>query len=354
MEQLEYWANTIAGYFGPNPYLQALVVAAVSIGVAKLAAVFLARVCARLTSRSATHVDDAILQQIRRPIFITVLCCGLVLALGRLNLAAGVEQKTITALQTIILLVWSQFGFRVSRLLITALRTSESRLFEARMLPLIQNISQIIIFAISVYAFFLIWNIDVTAWVASAGIVGLALSFAARDTLANLFAGASIIADAPYKMGDFVILETGERGVVTHIGLRSTRLLTRDDVEITIPNAVIGSGKIINEAGGPSEKHRIRLKVGVAYGSDIELVQRTLMQVANDQTELCSHPAPRVRFRAFGDSSLDFELLAWIEKPVDRGRLLHEMHCATYYAFQAAAIEIPFPQRDIHIRTGAT
>ncbi len=156
--------------------------------------------------------------------------------------------------------------------------------------------------------------------------------------------------DAPYKTGDFIILETGERGIVTNIGLRSTRLLTRDDVEITIPNGIIGNGKIINEAGGPSEKHRIRVAVGVAYGSDIDQVIEILEQVAGDIEEVCANPAPRVRFRRFGDSSLDVELLCWIDRPIDRGRLHHELNCAVYKAFAANGIQIPFPQRDLHVR----
>ena len=187
--------------------------------------------------------------------------------------------------------------------------------------------------------------------VVGAGIVGLALSFAARDTLSNLFAGVSIIMDAPYKTGDYIILESGERGVVTHIGLRSTRLLTRDDIEITIPNGIIGNSTIVNEAGGPSEKHRIRIPVGVAYGSDMDHVIATLEKVAVDHDEVCSNPAPRVRFRAFGESSLDFELLCWIDRPVDRGRLRHELGVSVYKAFIASGIQIPFPQRDLHVRT---
>ena len=152
-------------------------------------------------------------------------------------------------------------------------------------------------------------------------------------------------------MGDFIILDTGERGMVTHIGLRSTRLLTRDDIEITIPNGVIGNAKIINEAGGPSSKHRVRIPVGVAYGSDIDHVIETLAGVAGSHEEVCKMPEPRVRFRTFGTSSLDFELLCWIDKPVNRGRVIHELNCAVYKAFGRERIEIPFPQHDLHVRS---
>ena len=219
------------------------------------------------------------------------------------------------------------------------------------MLPLLSNVIKIALLALAIYFIFLAWNIDVAAWLATAGIVGLALSFAAKDTLSNLFAGLSIVADAPYKTGDFIILDSGERGMVTFIGLRSTRLLTRDDVEITIPNGVIGNAKIINEAGGPSARHRIRIPVGVAYGSDIDLVIKVLENIAAEHDEVCGTPEPRVRFRRFGDSSLDFELLCWIERPVDRGRMLHELNCTVYKSFQENNIEIPFPQRDLHVRS---
>ena len=117
---------------------------------------------------------------------------------------------------------------------------------------------------------------------AGAGVIGIAVGFAARDTLANLISGVSIVADAPYKLGDYIVLDTGERGVVSSLGIRSTRLMTRDDVEVSIPNAVIGSAKIINESGGPWEKYRIRIPVGVAYGSDTELAHRLMLETARE------------------------------------------------------------------------
>lgn len=86
--------------------------------------------------------------------------------------------------------------------------------------------------------------------------------------------------------------------------------------------------------------------IGVAYGSDIDQVIDTLSGVAVSQEEACEKPEPRVRFREFGESSLNFELLCWIDQPVDRGRMLHELNCAVYKAFAAEGITIPFPQRD--------
>ena len=183
-------------------------------------------------------------------------------------------------------------------------------IFSSKSLGNISNRDKIIIIGAGIYFLFIAWQTDPTAWLASAGIIGLALSFAAKDSLANLFAGAFILADAPYKLGDFIILDSGERGKVTAIGLRSTRMLTRDDVEITIPNAVMGNTKITNESGGPYEKERIRIRVGVAYGTDVDRVEELLLNIALSHEEIVNMPEPRVRFRAFGESSLNLELLA--------------------------------------------
>ena len=150
---------------------------------------------------------------------------------------------------------------------------------------------------------------------------------------------------------DTIILDSGERGVVTEIGLRSTRILTRDDIEITVPNGIIGNSTITNEAGGPPSQHRIRIGVGVAYGSDLDQVIDTLQEVARDNEDILGNPEPRVRFRQFGDSSLNFELLGWIAEPANRGRVKHELNCSVYRAFNEEGIQIPFPQRDLHVRT---
>jgi small-conductance mechanosensitive channel len=342
----------LAELIGPNVFLQAAIIAAVFIFVGKIADWIISGIIGRIASRSSNNFDDQFVKLVHRPVFLSFVLLGLGLAARRIGLPDAPLFITMGILKTIAIFVW--FG-ALSTLLSLVIRvfggTKDSKILQTGMQALLHNVAKIILVALTIYFIFLAWKIDVTAWLASAGIVGLALSFAAKDTLSNLFAGVSIIIDAPYKTGDYIILESGERGVVTEIGLRSTRLLTRDDVEITVPNGIIGNGKIINEAGGPSEQHRIRVAVGVAYGSDIDRVIATLEKVAADHADVLQIPAPRVRFRAFGDSSLDFELLGWIARPVDRGRVTHDLNCAIYKAFRESSIEIPFPQRDLHVRT---
>jgi small-conductance mechanosensitive channel len=306
----------------------------------------------RLLKKTKFTLDDQILDIFHRPIFVSILLLGLAVATDRLDFSQTVHFVTLSGLKTVAIFLWAKAAARFLQLIIVLVSRDDSRftLIQQRTLPLFNNLLVILVVALALYFVFLAWNINVTAWIASAGILGLAISFAAKDTLANLFSGVFILTDAPFKLGDFILLDSGERGEVTHIGIRSTRLLTRDDVEITVPNSIMGNAKITNETGGPHERYRIRVKVGVAYGSDIDKVKSVLMDVAGSQPEVCKAPAPRVHFRAFGDSSLDHELLCWVDKPVLRGRVTHLLNSAVYKRFIKEGIDIPFPQRDVFIK----
>ena len=191
-------------------------------------------------------------------------------------------------------------------------------------------------------------GISLTAVFASAGIVGLALALAVRETIANFFGGINILVDRPFRTGDYIILDSGERGEVVEVGLRSTRINTRDDVQISIPNSVITDAKIINESV-PKNRFRVRIKIGVAYGSDVEQVERLLLQTAKSNQLVTLLPEARVRFREFGDSALEFELLCWAYKPDIKGKLMHQLNRDIYKAFNAAGVTIPFPQREVHV-----
>jgi MscS family membrane protein len=339
----------------PNHYLQAVLIIVLFVLVAKITDMFLTRFIKRLLKKTKFTLDDQILDIFHRPIFVSIVLFGLAVASDRLDLSQTVHFVTLSGLKTVAIFLWAKAAARFLQLIVAMVSRDDSRftLIQHRTLPLFNNLLVILVVALAIYFVFLAWNIDVTAWIASAGILGLAISFAAKDTLANLFSGVFILTDAPFKLGDFIVLDSGERGEVTHIGIRSTRLLTRDDVEITVPNSIMGNAKITNETGGPYERYRIRVKVGVAYGSDIDKVKSILIDVADNQPEVCKSPAPRVRFRAFGDSSLDHELLCWVDKPVLRGRVTHLLNTAVYKRFIKEGIDIPFPQRDVYIKTAA-
>jgi MscS family membrane protein len=335
-----------------NHFLQALVVLLAAFVASRFVEWFLSRVVTRLTRRTRTDLDDRMVELLHLPVRNSVLLAGLGVASELLALPAPFDRYTLSLLKTLAVLIWLGFGVRFSSLLLGALAAGRDRLrfIDGRTLPLFDNLAKVVLIGGGIYFLFLAWDVDVTAWLASAGIIGIAVGFAAKDTLANLFAGVFISADAPYKVGDIIVLDSGERGRVTHVGIRSTRLLTRDDIEITIPNSVIANTKIVNESGGPSERERLRIQVGVAYGSDVDRVRQVLLEVAAAVEHVCRDPEPRVRFRSFGDSSLNFELLVWIDEPVQRGVTQDALNTAVYKRFQADGIEIPYPKRDVYVR----
>jgi len=306
-----------------------------------------------LARRSQTELDDRVLAILERPALVTAVLIGGLAALTALQEADGEPLQWVHAgLATVALVYWSLgIGRAADEVLRSLSRSGSQELVQARTLPLLQITSKVVIGGGGVYGICLAWGLDLTAWVASAGIVGIAVGFAAKDTLSNLFAGLFILVDAPYKLGDYLVLESGERGEVTVIGMRTTRLMTRDDIQIIVPNAIMANSKIINETGGHSQMERIRCQVSVAYGSDVDQVRSVLMDLARACPHFAEEPEPRVRFRSLGDSGLDFELMGWIAEPALRGRVLDDLYTQVYKQLGDADIEIPYPKRDVYLHT---
>jgi len=343
---LPYW-DTLAQY----PIVSALWIAAVFYVLAFAIRSVLVRAIGHLVRNTQTELDDRVLNGIKKPLFTVVFLFGLTLAVRAAKLPMGSDWM-VKILLSLIVVILIRTAFFLSSELLEALANNHHRFkaIEERTIPLLDIIAKLLILLVGSYCLLLIWGVNPVGWLASAGIVGLAVGFAAQDTLANLFAGFFVLIDSPYKIGDYVNLDSGERGMVTQIGMRSTRLLTRDDVEITVPNSVMGNAKIINESGGPYEKMRVHIAVGVAYGSDVHEVEKLLQAVGNDHREVCKIPVPQVRMRAFGESSLDFELLVWIEAPEHKGRIAHDLYMRVYDVLNSAGVEIPFPKRDLYIK----
>lgn len=340
------------GYLKDYPWIQALVLVVGFILVAWIFDRFIISTLKRIAIRTKFEIDNRLIELLHGPIYSSIIILGIALAVHRLGPAEPFDFIFYSSLESIAYLIWTVLFLRITKLILGHVARSDRHIsiLHPQTLPLFENIANIAIFVIAVYIIFTAWHIDMTAWLASAGIIGIAVGFAAKDTLANLFSGVFILADAPYKIGDFVVLDSGERGEVTHIGIRSTRLLTRDDIEVTVPNSVMGNTKIINESGGPAEKYRIRISVGVAYGSDIDKVREILTDIALSEEAVCEDPEPRVRFRAFGASGLDFELLCWIDQPVLRGRMIDSLNCEVYKRFTEEKIEIPYSKHDLYIK----
>ena len=218
---------------------------------------------------------------------------------------------------------------------------------------LLNRFSGAIIYAVAVILALDIMGINVMPFVAGAGVMGVAIGFAAKDTLSNLIAGILLIIDRPFEIGDRIEVwsaPTGSAswGDVIDIGLRATKIKTTDNIIIVIPNNEIMKRDIVNYTL-ISTSIRIRINIGVAYNTDIELAKKIVLQVADRVEWVQDIPAPKVVVRNFGESSVDLQLRVWIKDARQRMNTISTITDRIKIAFDAEKIEIPYPKRDIHI-----
>ncbi len=335
-----------------QPWVRAITLVVASVLGAFFIQLFFRGVVLSLVKRTKTLLDDRIAAAFQRPIFWSTIFIGLAWATRTAPLSAHLVWIFDGVLKSLSVIIWTFTLSKVGSLTFRALAKDahEHSVVQPQTQPLFDIFSKLAAIAIGSYAILLTWEINVGAWLASAGVVGIALGFAAKDSLSNLFAGIFIVADAPYKLGDFVVLDSDLRGSVTAIGFRSTRLLTLDDVEIIVPNSLIGNARIVNESGGPYRKARVSIVVECAYGSDVDQVKDVMLGCASGAEFVSAIPTPMVRFSSFGASGLVHELLVWIERPRYRELVVDDLNRRVYKAFHAAGIEIPFSQHDVHIK----
>lgn len=194
-------------------------------------------------------------------------------------------------------------------------------------------------------------GIDLTTFNVLAGAVGIGIGFGLQTVVSNFISGLIIMFERPIKIGDRIVV-SGIEGNVIEIGARATTVLDNDNIAIIVPNSKFITEEVVNWKYNDT-RVRFRIPVSVAYGSDARQVEQVLLEVAAADSDVLADPPPAVRFLAFGDDGLSFELRAWSDTQVDRkGRLISSLNHAIYERFQAEGIEFPFPQRDLHIKSG--
>ena len=338
------WFQENYGAALSNPILQSVLIIWGAVIAAKIADMIFTKIFKRIVDKTQTSLDDQILQLLHRPIFYTILFIGFSVAVKTAGLLEYIDFVLVGIFKTITILIWLIVAMKV---LVVSMEWAASRtsnpLIQQKTLPLFNNLGKIGIGLFGIYFIFLSWDININGILASAGVLGVVLGLAAKDTVANFFAGIFLMADSPFKEGDYILLDTGERGYVKQMGVRSTRFMTRDDIEITIPNSVIAASKIVNESGGPGETERVRITLHVAYESDIDAVKALLVTIALGNENVLKTPEPRVRFREFADHGLKLQLLFWIHKPEIRGRTVDAVNTEIYKQFSQNNISIPYP-----------
>jgi len=190
---------------------------------------------------------------------------------------------------------------------------------------------------------------ELTSLTVVAGALGVGLGFGLRNIIENFVSGLIILGERPIQLGHRI--EVGDTiGKVVQIGARSTSVLTNDNIRIIIPNSELITGRVVNWSHGDGQI-RLRIPVGVSYLSDVQLVQKLLLEVAAANESVLEDPAPGVIFVEFGESALNFELRVWTQELLDRpGRLTSQLNFSIWEKFREHDIKIPYSQRDLHLK----
>jgi MscS family membrane protein len=352
MEFIQKWLPQVWAFMNESKVIGGIIIVVAFAILAWVANFIVDRVLTSLARKSRFQFDDKILKILDRPVWVSIVLVGAITAVQWISPKPPFPFILTALMKSLLVLIWA---FAINRVILRVMEEIIGHWRQAgregsEIIGLVGNVTRIVVLAGGAFLLLSVWKINITPLLASAGIAGVAVALAAKETLSNFFGGVTVLLDQPYKMGDYIVLDSGERGEVVDVGLRSTRILTRDDVQISIPNAIITNTKVINESA-PEPRFRVRIKVGVAYGTDVDQVEEVLLSVAGENPLVVTKPEPRVRFRTFGDSSLDFELLCWAHRPHDKGRITHQLNRAIYKAFDQAGIVIPFPQRDVYVHS---
>lgn len=265
--------------------------------------------------------------------------------------AGGVQFTPGHIIELLVLLtvVWiSEMLFR--RLFLTRV------LSRSRLRPSVQfaitKIVRYTFLALGIYLALQAVEVNLNSLAFLAGALGVGVGFGLQNIVSNFISGLIILAEAPVTLGDRVEVG-GNIGRVTEINLRSTTIVTTDNICIIVPNSNLITGTVINWSHGDPTV-RTRLPVGVAYGTDVELLRRLLLEVAAADPDILKTPEPEVLFIGYGDSAINFELAVWSSIMVDKPlRFKSAIYYAIHKTLEANKIEIPFPQRDLHLRSGS-
>jgi small-conductance mechanosensitive channel len=337
---------------GYGVFERTVLVLTVSVLAAFVLEFVVLNVARNLVTRTETRFDNIVVNEVRWPLIITATLGGVWLLTVSAADAATVlvSERQLRNFfgrpaAVVVVLVWAYaLNGIVNRSVDLVDKTGKYDFA-----PIFSNVWTFLVvvgagvFSLSIY------DIAITPLLGAAGIAGIAVGFAAKDTVANFFGGLALYFDDTYTIGDYVVLDTGDAGTVVRVGIRSTTLLTRDEVMVTVPNAKLNSASITNESA-PERRRRIRVPIGVAYGTDLDDFEELAAQVALDEPLTLDSPEPRMRFREFGDSALNYELLCWVSTPIKRSKAIHRLNKGLYEALQDADIRIPFPQRELTVR----
>ena len=354
---VQAWWTAAVAYVGPRwqPSLVTLLLSGVVYVVARWV---LGRAQSR-ASRTETEVDDQFLGAIRQAVLLTIVAWAAWQVAGIWTPDEAETRPADWVWGVWIGLVFFPISRFVGHLLTLfeskAVSRSDTALDETA-LPLINRFVRFVVIALGVVLALAQLGLNIAPLLAGAGVMGLALSLAAKDTLSNLIAGVLLIMDRPFQVGDRIELwtapnETGTWGDVMEIGLRATKIRNPDNLVVVVPNNVLMQRDIINYTMS-GQDIRLRIPFSVAYEADIDRAKALLIEAALAVNGVKPEPMPLVIVRDFGPSEVNLQLRVWILEARVRRRVADEITGKALVAFAKAGVEIPYPKRELYIRHG--
>ena len=271
--------------------------------------------------------------------------------------ALTISSLRISLFDVLFLMATIMLVLTAAWLLTRLIRTMLTRVstFDSAQRLLAEKIFTILIWTGAFFVGIDLVGIDLTALALFSGAFGLAIGFGLQKTFGNLISGIILLLDKSIKPGDVISVtdQSGNEtvGQIRKIGIRAISVITRDRTEYLIPNENLMINQVVNWSYS-SRDVRVRAPVGVSYDSDLELVEKLLYQAVDDTPRVLSAPKPRVNIMGFGDNSVDFEIRFWIEDPEEGlSNIRSDVYKRVWQLFHENEIEIPFPQRDFHLRS---
>jgi small-conductance mechanosensitive channel len=299
--------------------------------------------------------DDILTSILGIPLIIFLLGVGLYFFID----AVPLPTKWMKYSNAILILLFVLAGYLfVDQLMIEILRRYSKKVeFLASSAGVMKTLYRVIILG---FVFLIILDrlkITITPFLASLGIGGLVVALALQDTLANFFSGVYIFFDKPIRIGDYVMLESGQEGYVTHIGWRSTRIRMLPNNIVIVPNVKLVGSQITNFYL-PETEMAVLVQVGVSYQSDLEKVEKVTIEVAKGVLQGVEGGVkefePFIRYHTFSDFSINFTVILRAEEYVSKYLITHEFIKRLHKRYQQEGIEIPFPIRTIYMKNGIT
>jgi small-conductance mechanosensitive channel len=307
----------------------------------------------RVTRRTKSKLDEGIMKAIRTPVFWLILISALRVALERIDPLLGPWKESLPDIYFILylllvtLVIWALIGVFAEWYGDRLKKQAGSKL-EKQWMPFLRRMAIIIVGLVAASVALSHFDVDISGMLATLGIGSLAIALAAQASLADVINGFLIMIDQPYRVGDRIeILDLDTWGDVVDIGLRSTRVRTRDNRMVIVPNSVIGKSLVVNYSY-PDTRYRIQIHVGVAYGTEVETARETIVNaVSGVEGVLETHPVEAL-FLEFGESAMIFRVRWWIESYVDTRRMFDRVNTRIYEALETAGVELPPPLREVH------